>query len=325
MHADSVVTVYLGGACSAFTAEIGVDDEVGDGGSTAFEVLADRKKVYGSEVLTGEDAAVSVRAGSTARSASRCGSPTLSASWNDAKPTARSCSGPKAAVLVLRRGSSADEFPAAVPSTRRRRERTMRKIIVCTFLSLDGVMQAPGGPDEDAESGFEHGGWQKPVADDEVGTAIAGWYEHSDAMLLGRKTYEIFASYWPTADPDNPFTSRMNSMHKYVASRTLTSVEWQNSTLLEGDIVDAVRKLKASDGGNINVVGSGDLAQTLMQHGLVDEYRLTIHPVIIGTGKRLFADGAIPTALEPVSVSTTKGGTIVGVYRPNGKPGYDSY
>ncbi|MEV0935459.1 dihydrofolate reductase family protein [Streptomyces phaeochromogenes] len=201
----------------------------------------------------------------------------------------------------------------------------MREIIVCTFLTLDGVMQAPGGPDEDAESGFEYGGWQKPVTDDEVGMAIAGWYEPADAMLLGRKTYEIFASYWPNADPENPFTDRMNSMHKYVASRTLTSVEWQNSTLLEGDIVDAVRKLKASDGGNINVVGSGDLAQTLMQHGLVDEYRLTIHPVIIGTGKRLFADGAIPAALEPVSVSTTKGGTVVGVYRPNGKPSYDSY
>lgn len=138
----------------------------------------------------------------------------------------------------------------------------MRKIIVCTFLTLDGVMQAPGGPDEDAESGFQHGGWQKPVDDDEVGAAIAGWYERSEAMLLGRKTYEIFASYWPTADPDNPFTERMNSMHKYVASRTLTSVEWQNSTLLEGDTVDAVRRLKASDGGDINVVGSGDLAQT---------------------------------------------------------------
>ncbi|WP_420309274.1 dihydrofolate reductase family protein [Streptomyces sp. YS-B37] len=190
----------------------------------------------------------------------------------------------------------------------------MREIIVCTFLTLDGVMQAPGGPDEDAESGFEHGGWQKPVDDDEVGAAIAGWYEHADAMLLGRKTYEIFASYWPTADPDNPFTSRMNGMHKYVASRTLTSVEWQNSTLLEGDLVAAVRELKASDGGAINVVGSGNLAQTLMRHGLVDEYRLTIHPVIIGTGKRLFADGAIPAALEPVSVSATKGGTIVGVY-----------
>jgi dihydrofolate reductase len=201
----------------------------------------------------------------------------------------------------------------------------MRKIIVCTFLTLDGVMQAPGGPDEDPENGFKQGGWQKAVADDEVGTAIADWYEPSDAMLLGRKTYQIFASYWPTAEPDDPFTDRMNSMNKYVASRTLTSVEWQNSTLLAGDIADAVRKLKASDGGNINVVGSGDLAQSLMRQGLVDEYRLTIHPVIIGTGKRLFADGAIPTALEPVSVTTTKGGTVVGVYRPNGKPSYDSY
>ncbi|MFI0508525.1 dihydrofolate reductase family protein [Streptomyces sp. WSLK1-5] len=201
----------------------------------------------------------------------------------------------------------------------------MRKIIVCTFLTLDGVMQAPGGPDEDPESGFEYGGWQKPVSDDEVGAAIAEWYESSDAMLLGRKTYEIFASYWPTADPANPFTERMNSMHKYVASRTLTSVAWQNSTLLEGDTVEAVRALKASEGGDINVVGSGDLAQTLMRHDLVDEYRLTIHPVIIGSGKRLFADGAIPTALDPVSVSATKNGTVVGVYRPNGRPSFDSY
>ncbi|OPC80376.1 deaminase [Embleya scabrispora] len=201
----------------------------------------------------------------------------------------------------------------------------MRKIIVCTFLTLDGVMQAPGGPDEDAESGFEHGGWQKPVSDEEVGAGIAEWYEDSDAMLLGRKTYDIFASYWPTADPDNPFTERMNSTRKYVASRTLTSVEWRNSALLEGDIADAVRALKASEGGDINVVGSGDLAQTLMRHDLVDEYRLTIHPVIIGTGKRLFADGAIPTALEPVSVSTTKSGTVLGIYRPKGKPTYDSY
>ncbi len=145
----------------------------------------------------------------------------------------------------------------------------MRKIIICTFLTLDGVMQ-------------------KPSSDDEVGAAIAGWHESCDAMLLGRKTYEIFASHWPTADPDNP-------------------VEWQNSTPLKGDVVDAVRELKASDGRDINVVGSGDLAQSLMRHGLVDEYRLTVHPVIIATGRRLFSDGAIPTALEPVSVSTPRG------------------
>jgi dihydrofolate reductase len=201
----------------------------------------------------------------------------------------------------------------------------MSRIIVCTFLTLDGVMQAPGGSDEDLEDGFQHGGWQKPTADEEVGAAIAGWYENSEGILLGRKTYQLFASYWPNADPGNPFTERMNSMRKYVASRTLKSVEWRNSTLLEGDVVDAVGKLRTSGGGNINVVGSGDLAQTLMRNNLVDEYRLTIHPVIIGTGKRLFADGAIPTALEPVSVSTTKGGTVVGVYRPNGEPGYDSY
>jgi dihydrofolate reductase len=201
----------------------------------------------------------------------------------------------------------------------------MRRIIVCTFLTLDGVMQAPGGPDEDPESGFTHGGWQKPTDDEEVGAAVAGWYEDFGAMLLGRKTYDIFASYWPGADPANPFTARMNDMPKYVASRTLTSLDWQNSTLLRGDTVEAVRALKASEGGDISVVGSGDLAQTLMRHGLVDEYRLTVHPVILGSGKRLFADGAIPTALEPVAVTATKGGTVVGVYRPTGAPTYDSY
>ncbi|WP_405898240.1 dihydrofolate reductase family protein [Streptomyces sp. NBC_00727] len=201
----------------------------------------------------------------------------------------------------------------------------MRKIIVSTFLTLDGVMQAPGGPDEDAESGFAHGGWQKPTSDDEVGEAIGGWYEDTDAMLLGRKTYDIFSSYWPTADPANPFTERMNGMRKYVASRTLTSLDWQNSELLTGDTAEAVRRLKATEGRNINVVGSGDLAQTLMRNDLVDEYRLTIHPVIIGTGKRLFADGTVPTALEPVSVSTTKSGTVLAVYRTTGKPTYDSY
>ncbi|MGW2472833.1 dihydrofolate reductase family protein [Streptomyces sp. NPDC001665] len=201
----------------------------------------------------------------------------------------------------------------------------MRKIIVSTFLTLDGVMQAPGGPEEDPESGFTHGGWQKPTYDDGVGEAIADWYADTDAMLLGRKTYDIFAGYWPTADPANPFTERMNSMHKYVASRTLTSVDWQNSTLLTGDTADAVRRLKSTDGRNINVVGSGDLAQTLMREDLVDEYRLTIHPVILGTGKRLFADGAIPTALEPVTVTGTKGGTVLAVYRPKGRPAYDSF
>ncbi|WP_405759617.1 dihydrofolate reductase family protein [Streptomyces sp. NBC_01420] len=201
----------------------------------------------------------------------------------------------------------------------------MRKIIVSTFLTLDGVMQAPGGPDEDPESGFPHGGWQKPTSDEEVGEAISGWYEDTDAMLLGRKTYDIFAGYWPTADPAEPFTERMNGMHKYVASRTLTSVDWQNSTLLTGDTAEAVRRLKETEGRNINVVGSGDLAQTLMRENLVDEYRLTIHPVILGSGKRLFADGTVPTALEPVSVTGTKGGTVLAVYRTTGKPTYDSY
>lgn len=199
----------------------------------------------------------------------------------------------------------------------------MRKLVVGTFLSVDGVMQGPGAPDEDTEGGFELGGWQVPLFDDEVGAAIDGWMAEMDALLLGRKTYEIFAGFWPNAD--DPIAERLNTVQKYVASRTLQSAQWQNTTLLSGDAADAVRELKAGDGGEIHVTGSGDLIQTLIANDLVDEFRLIIHPVLLGSGKRLFGDGTVPTGLELVESRTTSTGSVIQVYRRAGKPEFGSF
>lgn len=199
----------------------------------------------------------------------------------------------------------------------------MRKLVVGTFLSVDGVMQSPGMPEEDTEGGFDLGGWQVPLFDDEVGAAVGGWMAEMDALLLGRKTYEIFAGFWPHAD--DPMADRLNDVQKYVASRTLRSVEWQNTTLLSGDAADAVRELKQQDGGEIHVTGSGDLVQTLIRHGLVDEFRLIVHPVLLGRGKRLFADGTVPTGLELAQSTTTGTGSVIQVYRRTGEPHFGSF
>lgn len=199
----------------------------------------------------------------------------------------------------------------------------MRKLVVGTFLSVDGVMQGPGAPDEDTEGGFELGGWQVPLFDDEVGEAVGGWMAAMDALLLGRKTYEIFARFWPTAD--DPFAERLNTVQKYVASRTLRSAEWQNTTLLSSDAADAVRELKAGDGGEIHVTGSGDLIQTLIANDLVDEFRLIIHPVLLGSGKRLFGNGTVPTGLELTESRTTSTGSVIQAYRRAGKPKFGSF
>ena len=190
----------------------------------------------------------------------------------------------------------------------------MRNFNVISFLTLDGVMQAPGDSDEDREGGFEHGGWQVPYFDHEDPTVAEG-LAAADALVLGRKTYEIFASYWPNAGEDNPFTERMNSIDKYVASRTLDAVDWQNSTLLEGDAADAVGELKQEPGGDLLVFGSGELVQTLMADGLVDEYQLMVHPLVLGTGKRLFREGGARTDLELVDTSTTGNGIVILHYR----------
>lgn len=198
----------------------------------------------------------------------------------------------------------------------------MRKVVVSEFLSLDGVMQAPGGPEEDTEGGFAHGGWQMPYFDEVAGNAVSEGIAATDAFLLGRKTYEIFAAYWPSADAEETeeeFVNTMNRMTKYVASETLDEVEWQNSTLIKGDVAEEVATLKQQSGKNIQVMGSGDLVQTLMQHDLVDEYQLMIHPVVLGSGKRLFRDASDTTALRLVNTKTTTTGVIILTYQSEDK------
>lgn len=192
----------------------------------------------------------------------------------------------------------------------------MRNIIVSEMLTLDGVMQAPGGPDEDREGGFEQGGWVWPYFDEVFADAVEDGLSSSDALLLGRKTYEIFAAYWPTATDEVELADLMNSIDKYVASRTLDEVEWQNSTLLEGDVETTVAELKEKPGEDIRVMGSGELVQTLMQHDLVDEYQLMITPLVLGSGKRLFGDESKQTDLQLVDTETAGTSVVVLIYEP---------
>jgi dihydrofolate reductase len=188
----------------------------------------------------------------------------------------------------------------------------MRKLSVFEFLSLDGVMQGPGAPDEDTEGGFKHGGWAMPFMDDVLGAASAGGMAETGAQLFGRKTYEIMAAYWPNAPKDDPYADHLNNITKYVASRTLQKVEWQNTTLLKGDIVEEVRKLKRQTGKNISVLGSGDLFQTLINNDLVDELSIAVFPILLRNGKRLFREGDQIKKLSLVdSKTTTTGGLIL--------------
>jgi dihydrofolate reductase len=202
------------------------------------------------------------------------------------------------------------------------------RLTLHTFLTLDGVMQAPGGPDEDRDGGFAHGGWSFPFGDQDFGAAVGGWFEHASAFLLGRKTYEIFAGHWPlVTDPGDPVASKLNALQKYVASTTLTSADWNNSTLIggSGDLAAEVAKLKEQPGDELQVHGSGDLAHTLIEHDLVDEYRLLYFPVHLGTGKKLFRDGAAAAALRLVSATTTSTGVIIATYQPAGPVQHGSY
>ena len=200
------------------------------------------------------------------------------------------------------------------------------RLTLTMFVTLDGVVQAPGGPNEDPSGGFEHGGWLVPYADEDMMKAMAGFFAEVDAFLLGRRTYEIFAAAWPrVTDPDDPIASRLNGLPKYVASRTLDEVSWQGSELLKGDVATEVAELKRRPGRELQVHGSGGLAQTLMQHDLIDEYRLLTYPVVLGKGKRLFADGAKPVALDLIDHKTTSTGVSIDVYTPAGEPTYGSF
>ncbi len=202
----------------------------------------------------------------------------------------------------------------------------MRKLVVGTFLTLDGVMQAPGGPDEDRESGFQHGGWMAPYDDEQGGQIITDWIAGAGAFLLGRKTYDIFASFWPRiTDPAMAIATALNGRPKYVASRTLDKVEWNNSHLLRGDVAEAVAKLKAGEGGEIQVHGSGNLLQTLLARDLVDTLRLWQFPVVLGTGKRLFGEGTVPRAFRLADSMVTSTGAVLHVYERAGSPKYGTF
>ncbi len=202
------------------------------------------------------------------------------------------------------------------------------RLTLHTFLTLDGVLQAPGGPEEDRDGGFAHGGWSFPYGDQDFGVAVSGWFDHASAFLLGRRTYQIFTTHWPrVTDPADPIASKLNTLPKYVASTTLTSADWHNSTLIggSGDLAAEVAKLKEQPGDELQVHGSGALAHTLIEHDLVDEYRLLYFPVHLGTGKKLFRDGATAGALRLVGASTTGTGVVIAIYQPAGPVQTGSY
>jgi dihydrofolate reductase len=194
----------------------------------------------------------------------------------------------------------------------------MRKLMVTTFLTLDGVMQSPGGPGEDDSGGFSHGGWSVNHWDEQMGQVMDEATSRPFEMVLGRRTYDIMAAYWPHA-PEGAGSKPFNDATKYVASRSRPTLEWSNSVLVEGDAAEGIGALKKEDGPELQVHGSGNLIQTLMRHNLVDQYRLWIFPLVIGSGKRLFSDGTIPSALKLVDSTVSTTGVVIGSYEPAGE------
>jgi dihydrofolate reductase len=193
----------------------------------------------------------------------------------------------------------------------------MRKLVVNTFVSLDGIMQAPGGPEEDPTGEFEHGGWSVPFWDEQMGQSMTEFMAKPFDLVLGRKTYEIFAAHWPHTD--EPGAAELNRATKHVASRTLDTLEWENSQLLEGDVGEAVARLKQEDGPELQVHGSSNLIQTLLQHGLIDQFRVWTFPVVLGSGKRLFDEGAPPATLKLVDSQVSSTGVVMTTYEPAGE------
>jgi dihydrofolate reductase len=195
----------------------------------------------------------------------------------------------------------------------------MRKLVVTTFMTLDGVMQAPGGPDEDRDGGFEYGGWSVGYWDERMGELALEIHLAAGAVLFGRRSYEILGGYWPKVGDDDPMAAKLNAVPKYVASRTQAALEWRNSTLLEGDVADAVARLKAEDGEYVLVIGSSGLIQTLLGHDLVDTFKVWTFPVVVGEGKRLFGDGAMPAGLALTDIQTSTTGVTVATYERAGE------
>ena len=189
------------------------------------------------------------------------------------------------------------------------------------FLSVDGVYQGPGGPEEDRSGGFDRGGWLVPHFDEQTGQFMNSVFENVDAFLLGRRTYDIFAASWPKAtDPNDPVATKLNTLPKYVASTTLRDPEWANTTVIEGDVEKSVRELKQRDGGELQVHGSGQLVRFLLDNELVDRLNLLVFPVIVGAGRRLFPETGIATGLALDESRTTPSGVTISVYRPKGRP-----
>jgi dihydrofolate reductase len=200
----------------------------------------------------------------------------------------------------------------------------MRKLIVLTFTTLDGVMQAPGGKGEDPDGGFEHEGWMVGYWDDELADAMAETMAPPFDLVLGRRTYEIFAAFWPH-HPDQPGAEELNTATKHVASTTLKELDWQNSELIEGDVPEGVRALKQQDGPELQVHGSANLIQTLLEHGLVDEFRLKIFPLVLGTGKRLFDGGTAAAGFELADGKVLSSGVIAANYRSGAEVEYGTF
>jgi dihydrofolate reductase len=198
----------------------------------------------------------------------------------------------------------------------------MGKLIVTEFVTLDGVAQAPGGPDEDRDGGFTHGGWQAPLRHQETGGVVFEQASSMDALLLGRRTYEIFADYWPSASPESPFTGLLNRVPKYVASRTLAGpLAWEGSTLVVDDLAESITALKGGH-DEVHVIGSLDLLQSLLRFGLVDRLNLWLYPLLLGSGKKVFDDGTVPTALRLTESVTYPSGTLHLTYETAGVPTY---
>ena len=194
----------------------------------------------------------------------------------------------------------------------------MRKLIVSTFLTLDGVMQAPGGPGEDDSEGFAHGGWSVNYWDDQMGEVMGAAMGVPFDLVLGRRTYDIFAAHWPHATEEQG-AKPLNDATKYVASRSQPTLEWSNSVLIKGDAAEGIAALKKQDGPELQVHGSGNLIQTLLHHNLIDQYRLWVFPLVIGSGKRLFSEGTIPQGLTLVDSRVSTTGVMIGTYEPAGE------